>query len=719
VIEKPNGFRFGVFELDLQTGELRRDGIKVRIQEQPLRVLSTLLERQGGIVTRDEFRAQLWPGDTFVEFDHSLNTAVNKAREALGDTSDSPRYIATIPRRGYRFIAPIQVVTNQVAENATAPAATPQPENAERTRTYGAILTVSAAMAAAVVVGIAGLLWFDRPESEAGVEKFTIVTAEPASSPVISPDGRHIAYICGEGDQARLCIQDFDRFEPRKIARASRVELHPFWSPDSSQLAFAAGRALWIVPIVGGEPAQACRLPGPFLGGAWNPNGDSVLIAVDHQGIFELRGLTGTPKLLIPIDRERWGLHFETPVFLPRRYGRVLLYSAQTRGHGHVAVLRDMQSGKTEIVAPNGSAAFSPTGHIVYPYDLDIWAAPVSPKTLKPAADPFPIGRSGPAFYPSVSSGGTLAYLQLDWHKRLAWLDRTGRPLWEDPGSGELILSFAPSPDGTRAAVTIWAEDTQTDIWVWDLVRGARTRLTFGPASEGDPVWNPTGEMIAYRSNQNGNPDIFQKAADGTGSAVPLVVSPRDETPERWSPDGKVLLYRVLDPKQNVDLWMLKAKEDGSGYISTPYLQTPFAEKGADLSPDGRFVAYSGNQSGRPEVYVQPFPAGRRVQVSVDGGSWPRWGKGGRELFYLAGDKLMRAPVHTNPVFSAGIPEEFFRSASTFPGIEETSSPYAPSADGQRFLVSRPARDDSRSRIRVVKNWFAEFRGRGVKQISE
>jgi Tol biopolymer transport system component len=661
------------------------------------------------VVTREELRRELWPEDTFVEFDHSLNTAVNKAREALGDGAENPRYIATVPRRGYRFLAPVEPVFEAAAEQAE----TATPARARGGRWWPWALAGAAALTAVIL--IAALLWSVRTEETPAVERFTIVTSEPATTPVISPNGRHVAYICGAGENARLCIQDLDRFEPRKIPDSSRVDLHPFWSPDSKRLAFASAGALWIIPSGGGTPVQVCHLPGPYMGGAWSPDGISVFFAIDHKGIFELHGLKGTPKLAIPIDRERWGTHFEMPMFLPSSYGRVLLYSAQNRARAHVAVLHDLESGKAEIVAPNGMAAFSPTGHVIYPYHLNIWAAPLSAQTLK-AAEGFPIGRSGAGLYPSVSSEGTLAYLQLETSTRLVWLDRSGKPLPESQGPGERILSFSLSPDETRAAVTVWAEDSQTDIWIWDLVRKTRTRLTFGPASERSAVWNPAGDTITYASNRNGNPDIFQQPADGSGGAVPLLTTPQDEVPESWSADGKLLFYRVQDPKAKTDIWFLKTEGDGKGRTSIPHLTTAFGERGANLSPDGRFLAYSSNESGRHEVFVQAFPAGKRYQISAQGGRWPRWGWGGRELFYLAGDALMRVPVHAGRDFSAGQPEELFRSASSFSiQVDEAavSSPYAPSPDGKRFLVKQPAADDTSSRIRIVKNWFAEFEGSG------
>jgi Tol biopolymer transport system component/DNA-binding winged helix-turn-helix (wHTH) protein len=703
--DKPGGFRFGIFELDLRAGELRRNGLKVRIQEQPFRVLAMLLERPSEIFSRDEIRRQLWPEDTFVEFDHSLNTAVNKVREALGDSPENPRFVATVPRRGYRFIAPVEPVFGPgTGENGAAAPGQSAEQRATRPLWLSA-LAISAASAA-----VAGLLWFRQPQRKPAVERFTIVTEERADTPAISPDGRHVAYICGVGENARLCIQDLDSFEPRKVPGSSPVELYPFWSPDSRRLGFASAGALWIMSVVGGEPVQACRLPGEFFGGAWDPDGDSVFFAINHQGIFELPGVGRIPKLVIPIDRQQWGDHFEIPSFLPEDYGRVLLYGAIRRDRSHVAVLHDLESGKTEIVAPHAITAFSPTGHVVYAHHMNVWAVPISRKTLAAAADPFPIGRSEPAWRPTISLDGTLAYLQFQRHRKLAWVDRAGVPVKREAGPGELITAFALSPDGTKAAVTIW-DPRQPDIWVWDLERGSRTRLTFGPHSEGAPVWSPAGDTITYWSNQNGNWDIFQKRQDGLGSARPLVATPLDEAPEAWSPDGQILIYRVNDPERRNDLWLLKPKEDGSGHISAPLVQTRFGEQAADLSPDGKFIAYTSDESGKEEVYVQEFPAGGRQPVSVGGGSWPRWGKTGRDLFYVAGDALMRVPVRAGRDFSAGKPQEVFRSASLLPGGDGISPTYAPSPDGQRFLVAQAASDDRTSRIRIVKNWFAEFEG--------
>jgi Tol biopolymer transport system component len=242
-------------------------------------------------------------------------------------------------------------------------------------------------------------------------------------------------------------------------------------------------------------------------------------------------------------------------------------------------------------------------------------------------------------------------------------------------------------------------------------VRKTRTRLTFGPARDGEAVWNPAGDTITYVSSRNGNPDIFQQAADGSGSPAPLLATPPDEIPEAWSADGQLLFYRVIDPERKDDIWFRKAKEDGSGHISTPYVQTPFRERGADLSPDGRFLAYFSDDSGRNEVFVQEFPTGKRHQISAGGGQWPRWNRNGRELFYLSGDALMRVPIHTGRNFSTGQPEELFRSASSLSLPETASSPYAPSPDGQRFLVTQRTADQSTSRIRIVKNWYAEFDG--------
>jgi Tol biopolymer transport system component len=248
------------------------------------------------------------------------------------------------------------------------------------------------------------------------------------------------------------------------------------------------------------------------------------------------------------------------------------------------------------------------------------------------------------------------------------------------------------------------------EIWIVDLIRGARTRFSSGEWDEFHPVWHPSGQAIAFRSNRLKN--ILIKPADGTGEAAPLAGFQVDGTPQDWSPDGSILLYGVLDPSRgSSDLRYLKKGQSGA-YEAAPFLQTSTGETQGSFSPDGRFLAYVSGQSGRPEVYVTSFPdGGGTYPVSVSGGIMPRWRKDGRELFYVAPDGMfMAVPVNiqTN-VVSTGSPKALFPAFDLAYRVGWPRG-YDVSADGNRFLV--PESSDSAAKIRVVRNWFAEFRDR-------
>ena len=219
--------------------------------------------------------------------------------------------------------------------------------------------------------------------------------------------------------------------------------------------------------------------------------------------------------------------------------------------------------------------------------------------------------------------------------------------------------------------------------------------------------------MIAFSSSRRGNFDIYLQSADGSQPATVLVAGPLDEVPRAWSADGKVLVYSVMDQVTKSDLWYLRLKDDGKGYESRPFLQTAANEGAGALSPDGNYLAYESDESGRTEVYVQRFPAGGdRQQVSAGGGIQPRWRGDGRELFYLAGDTLMAVPVTTLPAFSAAGAKPLFQEPYvTWAAPEGASRVFEPSPDGQRFLLAVPD-DPTHTQIRVVRNWFAEFRDR-------
>ncbi len=265
------------------------------------------------------------------------------------------------------------------------------------------------------------------------------------------------------------------------------------------------------------------------------------------------------------------------------------------------------------------------------------------------------------------------------------------------------------SPDGSRVAVSAW-ENKNQDIWVHEVAGGLKTRLTFHASSDQKPVWSPSGESLAFGSLRNRTGDIFTKAADGTGEAQELLSTAGLDYPYGWSRDEKYLLYHTNTPETRSDIWYLQPKEGGGGYETTPLLKTTANEQSASLSPDGRFVAYESNESGRSEIYVRSFPdgggkrqvsTGAKRHVTTAANRLVRWRGDGKELFYRDGNTLVAVSVTTTPGFSVGGAERLFDLPSPFFDV---------SADGQRFVVVETLKQRGPPTIRVVQNWYEEFR---------
>ena len=293
--------------------------------------------------------------------------------------------------------------------------------------------------------------------------------------------------------------------------------------------------------------------------------------------------------------------------------------------------------------------------------------------------------------------------------RTLTWVDRKGmaQAVKIPPRA---FFNPRLSPDGRYLAVGVI--DTNIDIWVSELARGAFTRLTFDPARDADPVWTPDGKRIAFGSERAGPENLYWKPADSSGAEERLTTSPNAQRPESFSPDGKWLAYQELTAANSNDIWVLPGPGGAPGERKPrPFLQTPFNEHAPRFSPDGRWIAYCSDESRRLEVYVQPFPGpGGKWQVSTDGGAEPVWARSGRELFYRNGDKMMTVDVSTAKTFSAGTPRVLFEGAYfTFPGFTN----YDVSADGQRFVMIRTFDSESApSQLHLVQNFTEELKRR-------
>ncbi len=352
----------------------------------------------------------------------------------------------------------------------------------------------------------------------------------------------------------------------------------------------------------------------------------------------------------------------------------------------------------------------------------DLWAVPFSLDALQATGIPFRVAQN--ALGPSVSSDGALAYVDdLQQVSQLVWLDRRGSRLDAIGEPHEGLAAPRLSPDQSRVAFRVWGGRTKeiwatanNDIWTLDLSgASARTPLTppGSPANEFGPVWSPLGDEIAFASNMKGEINIYLRRADGSGEMMPMAESSARQMPRDWSPDRKYIMYRSSDLETGTDLWISELSDDGSTWEPRPFLRTQANESVGLFSPDGRYVAYGSDESGRWELYVRPFPdGGRREQISTKGSGWFRWSRGSGEIFHEENDRgdrwMVAVRVSTAPELSVGTPRRLFR----VPASSRLLAGWDVSADGKRFVFAEPVGEPPKPAMRVVQNWYQEFRDR-------
>jgi serine/threonine-protein kinase len=362
-------------------------------------------------------------------------------------------------------------------------------------------------------------------------------------------------------------------------------------------------------------------------------------------------------------------------------------------------------------LGPGSTGRVLSSGHLVFVRGGTLWAAAFDLDRLAVIGTPVPViegirVETGGAVQFTVADSGTLVYLPggTAAARQLVWLDRTGRE--ETIKAPPRLYTYARlSPDGSRAAFDV--RDQENDIWIWDFARQTLTRLTFDAAADQHPLWMHDGHRLIFSSLRDKVLAPFWQAADGTGSAERLVTDTRALDQASLSPDGKRVVLRATTPDTGKDIVVLSLETKRS---LEPLLHTKFTERNGVMSPDGRWLAYESNESGRPEVYVRPFPQvdTGRWQISTAGGTRPLWARNGRELFYVApGGMLMSVSIQPGPTFSFG-------NALSVVDVSEYYLPAAGrsfdiSPDGRRFLMIKDVEQQSGAQINVVLNWFEEL----------
>lgn len=567
----------------------------------------------------------------------------------------------------------------------------------------------------------------------------------------LSPDGRLLAFV-GPGPAGKnlLWLRPTDGSTARPLA-GTEMASNPFWSPDGRFLAYFARGKLMKIRSRLGNPAVICDAENG-AGGSWNSEGTLLFAPGPRSPILRVSSAGGKPIPVTQLDAGRRQISHRWPFFLPD--GRHFLYLEQTAGAAWeswenticVGTLDDRT--RSPLLHAGSNVAYAPSfaepsrglwgwlkslagsghgrtrgGHIFFWRHNTLLARPFDPKTLRLTGGAFPVAApvqfrtlSSSAVF-AVSGNGLLAFQEgtAVGPSLLAWFDRTGRQL-EVWGASADYLFPRLSPDDRRAVVDLVDSRTlRRDVWLLDRTQHAQTRLTSDPGSASSPNWSPDGRRVVYSSGRKGPGDLYEKVAADSEEERLLLESPAIKAPTDWSPDGRSIAFMSTErenneeaqkeereketEKRDSDLWILSVADRKAA----PYLKTPFNERAGQFSPDGRWIVYCSDETGREEIYVQSFPApGGKRRISAGGGSLPRWRRDGKEILYVvSGRTLMSVEVKTVPVFEAGDPRPLFE----VPMAAIVS--YDVTADGHHFLAALSIGAEPSTSLTLVRDWAA------------
>jgi len=530
----------------------------------------------------------------------------------------------------------------------------------------------------------------------------------PAWTPpfVFSPDGSQLVYLSQQtGGGRQLYLRPINDFEALPLDGTEGAQM-PFFSPDGRWIGYFVGGKLWKLSLAGGAPVAICEVPQLLSGASWGPD-DSIVFAVVGSGLMEVSAAGGSPT---PLTTQIAGEGHWWPQVLPD--GKAVVFTVDTKS-GFRSAVASLENGENHVLEEVGearAARYVPTGHLVYAQGGKLLAVPFDPTRLEVSGVPNTVldgVHTSPTTglpYFAVSSTGALVYLpggQAEAERQLVSVDRqgVGTPIVDERGN---FMSPHYSPDGTQVAVSRWLVSRRREIWVFDLTNGARIRVTTG-GDTGMPVWGPEDDRVTYWRDYE---TITSKVVGGDVEEE-LYRSHNPVFPGCWTPAGDALLFFEIHPETRGDIWVLS----GAGE-ARPWIATEFAEGFPRVSPDGRWLAYVSNESGRYEVYVQAYPeAGEKLTVSTEGGVEPLWSPDGRELFYRNFSKMMVVAVQTDPVFRSSRPRELFDrpyvSAATLRTIATT---YDVAPDGRHFLMMEGGEEGGGNRLNVVLNWFGDLK---------
>jgi Tol biopolymer transport system component/DNA-binding winged helix-turn-helix (wHTH) protein len=639
----PRVLRFGTFEVDVPAGELRKNGIKLKLQEQPLQVLCVLIEHSGEVVTREELRNRLWPADTFVDFDHGLNAAIKRLRDALGDSAENPRFVETVTRRGYRFIGvpgiPIPIAT---------PSAAPRPRRGLFTPRIAVLMGLTVC-----VLALPFLYYSHSLRSKAGEPTVTpaVTNIGEKHTPSLSPDGQHLAFAWngGAGNHFSLYVKLVGTEESLRLTKQASIDFNPVWSPDGRYIAFCriakGGTGIYIIPAMGGVERRVRETRWQevefyqvfwFFGRlAWSPDGKLLaysdrrdssepatsifLLSLDSQ---EVRRLT-SPQGSVGDHNPVFSPDSRTLAFNRSSQGVTSIYTAPVSGGEEQRLITGVQYGWGLAWTPDGrDIVFAKAGWLA---DAGwLWKIP------RGGGEPERLQFGQEGVEPSIQ-GNRLAYARQTaniniWRRKLNSLVSAGP---SDRFIYSTRMESGPqfSPDGSKIAF----ESTRSgayEIWMCQSDGTGVVQLTRFNSSTGTPRWSPDGQQIAFDSRASGNADIFVVDSQG-GSPRRLTSEPSSEVVPTWSQDAR-WIYFASDRTGNHEVW----KMPSTGGAATQV--THHGGFAAFESTDGRFLYYAKGMS-VPGLWRIPTKGGEEVEIigSLEAGHWGYWAVVENGIYYL------------------------------------------------------------------------------------
>ncbi len=721
-IRPGEGYAFKRFRLVIASGVLTRDGEPVSLAPTAFGTLVVLVRRAGQTVTKDELMAAVWPR-SFVS-EESVTQCVYALRRALGDDPAHPRYIATLSKRGYRFVAPVAHLSSEShgASAADSPhqaqaSVSRNPSNVEPATTQPRRMLLFG-LVVLVAIG-AAVLWRFHPSPPDAIPRL-LLTANPppgthyASGAQLSPDGHQLVIVATDDrtGKTQLWVNTLESGSFRSLP-GTEGAIRPFWSPDNRSVGFFSDGLLKTIGLDADAPRPLTHAGTTITGGTWSARGVIAWSEI-WSGLFSIPEGGGDPVALTALDATYKENGHRWPQFLPD--GRHYIYfvaSPDPQRAGTYLASLDSHDRVRLLDGQSSAASYAPSGHLLFVHDGVLTAQALDLKTAALTGPPISIAGdvSGAAITEgatiSASAGGLLAFERGEATRRLSWFTTAGEKLstldLSPPLNNPLI-----SADETQAVAS--SQGRTAGVWLIDLKRGSATRLTMGSG----PLFAPDGNVIAYTSRQAGGPlDIYTMPIAGPPPDRPLLHTAENKLLQDWSSDGKYIVYVSTNSETKQDLWALPM---GGSESAFPVVRTGAAEIQGRLSPNGRWMAYASDESGSWEVYVTSFPkSAYKRTVSIGGGSEPQWQHDGKGLYYLRSDNMLMwvALDAGDPAPQPGLPRALFLlpvsgNASVSRGFYRNH--FVVTSDNRRVLVA--ADEDAGPPVSIMVGWNAALRNR-------